>query len=355
MRYSVRVFIPLSLSFTAWTYSKPLTTSYYISSSVIGANTPPQSESRFIFPLVSMSIAIAGSGDLAKYIVEEFPKAGLSVVVLTRTYKPHLTREGIQQFITDYSDASLDEALVGCKALISTIVDTSQAYVDIHLKLLTACQRSVLCKRFIPSEFAGNVRDYPDQPAYFRNINEHVRQALGQQREVEWTIVCLGFFADYVVPAPNRYIRNMREGALIDFSNGEFLIPGSLQDSVDITLARDVVKALAALLNGPEWEPYTFLSGQRVTWQEIVDVIRERHTKFTVRVQTLNEIIDTFRHGGSDKEIVFAQLQLYPASGAAKCPEQEVREQRQKYFTDVHFHTLKEIWDQVDRDPTVIL
>ncbi|KAH6973850.1 hypothetical protein BKA56DRAFT_491461 [Ilyonectria sp. MPI-CAGE-AT-0026] len=301
-----------------------------------------------------MSVAIAGSGDLAKYIVEEFPKAGLRVIVLTRTHKPHLTRQGVQQFITDYSDSSLDEALMGCKALISSIVDTSQAYVDIHLKLLAACQRSILCKRFIPSEFAGNVRDYPDQPAYFRNINEHVRQALGHQREVEWTIVCIGFFGDYVVPARNRYIRNMREGALIDFNNEEFLIPGSLQDSIDITLARDVVKALVALLDGPAWEPYTFISGQRVTWQKIVDIIRERRPKFRVRVKTLNQIIDTFKYGDSD-EVVFAQLQLYPASGAAKCPEQEVGNHMQKYFRDVHFHTLKEIWDQVDRDPAIIL
>lgn len=301
-----------------------------------------------------MSIAIAGSGDLAKYIVEEFPKAGLEIVILTRTYKPYLTKEGVQQFVTDYSSTSLDEVLRGCRALISTIVDTSQTYVNIHLQLLAACQRSSSCKRFIPSEFAGNTRDYPDQPAYFRNINERVRQALKQQDEVEWTIVCIGFFADYLVPSSNRYIRNMREGSLIDFDKEEFLIPGSLQDSIDVTLARDVVKALVALVNGPNWAPYTFMSGQRVTWQEIVDVIRQKRPGFTVRVNTLNEIIDTLMPGNSEHQITFAQLQLYSASGAARCPEREVAKLKQEYFQDVNFHTMQGIWNQLDNDPTVL-
>ncbi|KAJ9415843.1 hypothetical protein QL093DRAFT_2567483 [Fusarium oxysporum] len=272
-----------------------------------------------------MSIAIAGSGDLARYMVEEFPRAGLDLVILTRTYKPHLAKEGVQQFMTDYSSTSLDEALRGCKALISTIVDMSQTYVDIHLQLLAACRRSASCKRFIPSEFAGNTRDYPDQPAYFRNINERVRQALKQQDQVEWTIVCIGFFADYFVPASNRYIRNMREGSLIDFDNEKFSVPGSLQDSIDITLARDVVKGLVAL-----------------------------RPKFTVQVSTLNEVIDTLMPGNSVDDITFAQLQLYSASGAARCPEREVEKQEQEYFRDIHFHTLQEIWNQFNDNKTII-
>ncbi|TVY67834.1 Oxidoreductase swnR [Fusarium oxysporum f. sp. cubense] len=301
-----------------------------------------------------MSIAIAGSGDLARYMVEEFPRAGLDLVILTRTYKPHLAKEGVQQFMTDYSSTSLDEALRGCKALISTIVDMSQTYVDIHLQLLAACRRSASCKRFIPSEFAGNTRDYPDQPAYFRNINERVRQALKQQDQVEWTIVCIGFFADYFVPASSRYIRNMREGSLIDFDNEKFSVPGSLQDSIDITLARDVVKGLVALVNGPSWAPYTFMSGQRLTWREIVDTIRRERPKFTVQVSTLNEVIDTLMPGNSVDDITFAQLQLYSASGAARCPEREVEKQKQEYFRDIHFHTLQEIWNQFNDNKTII-
>jgi hypothetical protein len=115
-----------------------------------------------------------------------------------------------------------------------------------------------------------------------------------------------------------------------------------------------VVKGLVALVNGPIWAPYTFMSGQRLTWREIVDTIRRERPKFTVQVSTLNEVIDTLMPGNSADNITFAQLQLYSASGAARCPEGEVEKQKQEYFRDIHFHTLQEIWNQFNDNKTII-
>ncbi|KAK7212662.1 hypothetical protein V2G26_019840 [Clonostachys chloroleuca] len=302
-----------------------------------------------------MIIAIAGFGDLTRYVLEEFPIAGHQVVILTRSLKPLLHHPAVCQRVTDYSDESLDEALADCEALISTIVDLSQSYVDVHLKLLSACQRSKQCKKFIPSEFTGNARDFPDQPAYFRHFNATVREALRRQNEVQWTIVCVGFFADYIVPAQNRYIRDMREGSLINYNVKEILVPNSLTDTIDMTSARDVIRGLAALVRAPEWDQFTFMSGEKTSWENIAKLIHRRHPDFVARVKTLNQIIDLLAPGNSDDDILFAQLLLYSASGAATCPEQAVSQQRKKLFGTVTFRSLEDLLSAVEQDPQIIV
>lgn len=295
-----------------------------------------------------MLIAIAGSGDFAQYISEEFPRAGHEVVFLTRSRKPRLEKKNIRQFITDFSINSLDTALKDCEVLISTIVDLSSTYVEVHMRLLSACERSARCKRFIPSEFAGNVRDYPDQPAYSRGKNDQIRNALREQNEVEWTVVCIGLFADYIVPGSNRYIRDMREGKLIDFDQKKILVPESLDCSIDRTSARDVAKALATLVKRPNWGPFTYLSGEHTTWRGIVATIRKRYPEFVAQVQSLNQIMKSWTSSTSDEDALYYSMQLYTASGAAVCPEHEVKLQKEKFFKNVEFRSMECIWGKVD-------
>lgn len=118
-----------------------------------------------------MRVAIAGSGDIARYFSEEFPKVGLDVVILARSVKPQFeNRPGVTQIVTDYSVPSLVQSLEGCVALVSTILDYTSTFADVHMNLIRACKQSSMCKRFIPSEYGGNLEDYPDQPGfYYRN------------------------------------------------------------------------------------------------------------------------------------------------------------------------------------------
>ncbi|KAJ6085074.1 hypothetical protein N7499_004703 [Penicillium canescens] len=77
-----------------------------------------------------MRIAIAGAGDLAKYLVEELLAASHEVVVPSRSSKPYRT---------DYSVPSLARSLEDCDALVSALLDYSLGSATTHLTLLEAC------------------------------------------------------------------------------------------------------------------------------------------------------------------------------------------------------------------------
>lgn len=96
-----------------------------------------------------------------------------------------------------------------CEVLISTIGDVSQSYVDLHRALIQACQESPTCKWFIPSEFAGDIEKYPNQPAFYARSREPIHKLLREKTDLEWTLVCLGWLADYIVPTKNRYIKDI--------------------------------------------------------------------------------------------------------------------------------------------------
>ncbi|EGD97826.1 hypothetical protein TESG_05332 [Trichophyton tonsurans CBS 112818] len=137
-----------------------------------------------------MKVAIAGYGDLTRYICEEFIQAGHELVILTRSFKPQIESPGISQAITDYTISSLKAPLADCEVLISTIGDMSNAYTNVHHTLIQACQESPKCKRFIPAEFAVNIETYPDEPGFYYAIHEPVRETLRNQTNLEWTLAC---------------------------------------------------------------------------------------------------------------------------------------------------------------------
>ncbi|KAI5461026.1 hypothetical protein BGZ63DRAFT_388187 [Mariannaea sp. PMI_226] len=210
----------------------------------------------YSFP--KMRVAIAGSGAMARYMCEEFTKVGHEIVILTRSHKPQLKHPMVTQIITDYSLKSLSTALVNCDVLISTILDYSTSYIDIHHTLIQACQQSPRCKRFIPSEFGGDIENYPDQPGFYYRTREPIRKALREQKDLEWTLISVGWLIDYVLPAKNRYLYDIGEAFPINLADGRIVIPGPGNQPVNITWARDVAKALASLVQLPAWEPYTY-------------------------------------------------------------------------------------------------
>ena len=102
-----------------------------------------------------MKVAIAGTGNVARYLIEEFQAYGHEIVVLTRSHKPG--KRSLQQTETDYSISSLVEALKDCDALVSTIADFQNPPVatKVQLDMLEACKQSETCKTFIPSREAA--------------------------------------------------------------------------------------------------------------------------------------------------------------------------------------------------------
>ncbi|PVH91808.1 NAD(P)-binding protein [Periconia macrospinosa] len=292
-----------------------------------------------------MRVAVAGYGDLSRYICEEFIEAGHELVILTRRHNPQISAYGINESLTDYTLPSLQTALVDCDVLISTISDMSAAYTQVHTALIKACQSSPRCKRFIPAEFAANIESHPDQPGFYYPIHEPIREILRNQTDLEWTLVCIGWLADYFVPTKNRYIKDIGEAHPINWSEDKIVIPGTGMEPVDFTWARDVVKALASLIKAPagSWEPYTFMSGERSCWNEKVEVVRQMFFPgVAVDRRSLYDIAEMVKQAKDEGTLLLADYYLLSISGACAMPDQGTFVHRQKYFPDVVFRTVKE-------------
>ncbi|KAM5483924.1 hypothetical protein MaudMau93_006120 [Microsporum audouinii] len=203
-----------------------------------------------------------------------------------------------------------------------------------------ACQQSPKCKRFIPSEFVGDIEAYPDQPAFYSRPREPIRKLLREQTDLEWTLVSVGWLADYVVPAKNRYIKEIGVACPINLADGSMVIPGTGNEPVDFAWARDVAKALGKLVIAPAWEP----------------IIRDKYRPdLKVRYLSLGNIVETIRTTKDDDAVVLAEHQLLSASHACSLPQDKVQAQRPKYFPGIYFRTLRDGLAELDRDAGTIV
>ncbi|KAL6720326.1 hypothetical protein ACLMJK_002247 [Lecanora helva] len=305
-----------------------------------------------------MRVAIAGYGDLTRYICEEFIEAGHELLILTRSHKPQLDDQGVTQAITNYTLSSLKAPLADCEALISIISDFSPAYTQVHSTLIQACQESPICKRLIPAEFVGNIEAYPDQPGFYYSSHEPIRDMLRKQAEIEWTLVCIGWLTDYFVPQKNRYIKGIGEFHPIDWEHKKIVIPGTGDEPMDFTWARDVARGLASLVKAPpgSWEPYSFMSGERSCWNDMSKIIKQKYGfNGSIEYRSLHTVAEMIKTAKDDDTLILADYYLLSISQACANPSNKVQAHREKFFSGTHFRTLQDGLSQLDMSPNSIL
>ena len=126
-------------------------------------------------------------------------------------------------------------------------------YINIHRTLLNACLQSKGCKRFIPSEWAGNIDDYPLLPAGYANTREPFRKILRESSGIEWTLFNFGWLMDYFLPQSKTYIPPLPDIFPVDPNAWRGCIRGTGNELQSWTCAREVGKAVAVLLEASEW------------------------------------------------------------------------------------------------------
>lgn len=304
-----------------------------------------------------MKVAVAGTGNVAQYLIEEIPKFGHELIVLTRKAKPG---KGYKQVETNYTLDSLVSVLdaSGVDALVSTIADFENPPIAtrIHLDMLEACKQSRTCKSYVPSEWTCDVVNYPEQPVFLSEANATLHDKLKQEKEVRWTILCNSWFADYVVPPSQRHLREI--GALwpMDHTNKVFTIYGPGNQPFSVCSVRDAAKAVAALLGTSDpWEPYTFIAGDHITLNELFATMKRRDPDWTSKNKSLAETIRPILQNESPELVMLGYFELLIYSGASKLPEEEVLRQRKRYFPDIHFNTVEELLDLAQAQPDAIV
>ncbi|KAF4039679.1 NAD(P)H-binding [Phytophthora infestans] len=307
-----------------------------------------------------MRVAVVGTGSFAKHYINELPVAGHEVVVLTRSHKEFLDDKKwgpVEQRITDYSSVpQLVELLSDCDALVSTISDLSQTYVDVHMALIAACKQTPKCKRFIPSGYGGNAEDFREGPSSLFHHNAVVRDALLAQTELEWTAVCIGWIMDHVVPSGNRIHSDAGPVFPLDLHTRAITIPGSGNDAFTMTSVRDLAKAVAQLLESPEkWRPYTFVQGEETTWLKLAKVMKTTGDMSDLKISF--ESLDHIRDQKKDSffAVLTTEVKLFVPSGAFKFDQAKVQRDRAEFFPNVHFRTVTELVETAKKDANAIV
>eukprot|EP01112_Ceratiomyxa_fruticulosa_P020621 TRINITY_DN7080_c1_g1_i1.p1 TRINITY_DN7080_c1_g1~~TRINITY_DN7080_c1_g1_i1.p1 ORF type:complete len:314 (-),score=61.38 TRINITY_DN7080_c1_g1_i1:26-967(-) len=298
-----------------------------------------------------LTIAIAGAGDVAKYVVEEIEATNKhKIVLLSRAERPWFsTRALVELRKTDYTLESLVPLLQDVDVLFSFIHDNTQFFVDVHVALLEACKQSPRCKRFIPSDYTGDIELHPDKPRFQLDTHIPLRKILEAQSEIEFTFVNNGWFADYwVVEEDKRYMKTLIPVWPVDVKKGVAIIPGTGSELITWTSARDVAKALLKLAESPEkWEPHTYLSGETSTWNKALEkyqALTKTHLSISYRsIESINEAIVTHKNSADPTQLWHAYMDEWNYTGASAVPQHIVELQRKKYFKDIHFRKIEDL------------
>ena len=126
--------------------------------------------------------------------------------------------------------------------------------------MLAACQQSQTCKRFVPSEYGGDIDKFPHLPRFYDTTNVEFRKVLAAQDEVEWTLVNIGWFMDYFVSPEKSYLKPLPGVWPIDLDKWEAVVPGSGDYNVGWTSGRDVANALVRLVDLPKWASFILMT-----------------------------------------------------------------------------------------------
>jgi nucleoside-diphosphate-sugar epimerase len=302
-----------------------------------------------------MKVAIVAVGELARYFVEELTEKGHTVVTISRNRKSYLDDYGITQHLaSDYAASDLDTALADCDAAICTLRGGIANFASIHKAVLEACKRSATCKRFIPSAWAGNLEEFPDEPLDWAAELQAVFAALRSQDDVSWTAICPGWYADYIIPRScQRYLGDIGDMWPQNYAAKTFTLYGNGGQLVNLTAARDTARATIMLLahDRREWEEYTYVSGVQVSWRQLAEFVRCRDGAYAFRRKSLAESVRGYVASETPQERAVAVFEIWGHSEALHFPWEKVIRHRSKYFQGLEFRGLGEVMDEADRNP----
>ncbi|KAG2173669.1 hypothetical protein INT43_005089 [Umbelopsis isabellina] len=307
--------------------------------------------------MTAKTIAIAGAGDVAKYLVEELARTSHKTVVLSRANRDWFVNKQVEIRITDYTEASLIPLLKDVDVLISLLHDNGDFYNEAHLAMIAACNKSPRCKRFIPSECGGNIEDYPQHPLFYVPTHGTIRKVLASQLDLEYTLFNLGWFMDYFIPSDKSYMKPLPGIWPLDLKQKTLRILGSGDEPVTFTAARDVARALAHLVDVPDWPEYTYVAGETTTWNQVLRRMENRfQTKFEISKRSQSEIeksIDSF-DDGDISSLWLDHMDLWNATGAAGLPVDKTEQLRSTIFNNMKFMSIEDFMDKAKASNRVV-
>lgn len=300
-----------------------------------------------------MKIALAGAGQVGLLLATEFCKSEDEVVVLTTTSKPSLEHLKVEIRLTDYSLDDLKSQLDDCDAVVSTLSGPDEFYISAHSNILEACRQSQRCRHFIPSEWNINLDDFPDQPMFSAATHEVIRQKLRSQHSVKWTMICHGWFMEYVLPTEKNPLREIGLAWAMDHSAKVFDLYADGSQKVTLTSTADTARAVLAVLrnsinNSADLPPITLLAGQTLTYRELFQLIKSRDPAWRPRPVTLSEVLGDIYEGlkANDPLVAVHQMRVLGFTNANHNPEAKSLEWGTGVLQGLRATSVEEFLDQ---------
>ncbi|RSL72557.1 hypothetical protein CEP53_001051 [Fusarium sp. AF-6] len=215
-------------------------------------------------------LVAGGTGSIGRAIVEALVEQGEFKVISNAELEERL---GARVIATDYETV---DALVSIleENKVDTVISAlgGLAPPDAEKALINAAEASSVTRRFIPSVFGVKYR--PDQSWFPAAQAKLAAMAELEGTNLEWTIVCNGFFLDYWgMPKVKSYLGPMT--LFIDPASKEAAIPGSGDTPVVFTYSQDVAKFTAALLTLDKWEKESYVIGTKLSLNKFLELAEE--------------------------------------------------------------------------------
>ncbi|VDB96276.1 unnamed protein product [Peniophora sp. CBMAI 1063] len=289
------------------------------------------------------TVALIGAGDVAKFFVEELVAANRNVLVISRAPRPWFAdRTDITFLTSDYSSSSFTEIFDAHNVDVAFcfIHDNTKFYVDVHEAILDACRKSRTCKRFVPSEYDGDIEEgdggHWDKPRFHLKTHVPFRETLTSQSQledgerVEYTLLCHGWFMDYILPSHKTYMKDIYPVWPVDVNGGsdEVVVAGTGEESVGLTAARDVARVGVALVGMPKgfWSEKTYVCGEYTTWNRLIAQLSSYYNRTFnptyTPLSTIQAAIEDPDIPEEDKAFVY--MQEWNASGASAPPREKL-------------------------------
>ncbi|KZL64278.1 hypothetical protein CI238_00536 [Colletotrichum incanum] len=234
---------------------------------------------------MSPVVAVAGgTGDLGRTIVEAINADGkFSVIALARKADED-KQKLIGARILPVNYASVDDIT---KVLEENNVHTVISALNIResvepeLNLITAADRAESTKRYVPSIWGPKLSREFAETSPLTKAKVVATDAL-EKTSLEHSTWYIGFFADYYVCPPLKTHVKLLP-IVIDVANIAAGIPGSGNVPVTCTYTIDLAKFVAASLSLPKWRKESYLISDKLTWNQIVQLIESvKGIKFNV-------------------------------------------------------------------------
>ncbi|EJP63771.1 nmrA-like family protein [Beauveria bassiana ARSEF 2860] len=230
-------------------------------------------------------VAVAGgTGKLGRTIVEAILQSSkYEVIILSRKPDPQLGKDiGAPIVPTDYYDTKAITKILEDKnvhTLVSAITMGSPAdgRPPPEIQLIQAADASKL-----------NIFSHIDKlDSVIHKLD--AQKELARVTDLETTYFLIGTFMDYWGPAEKTRLAPFP--VVLDIPNNMAAISGSGDTPVVFTHTIDVAKFVAASLALTDWDPVTYIMGDKLSWNQVVKLAEAaRGREFKVSYDSLHDL-----------------------------------------------------------------